>query len=130
MFSDHMRKIDNAGGRTLLIIAAALVITCQLVAMAMVADGQVKKAELRETNLTLQRVAMARCMEANPRADRESCLQQASADATRQTVATSYVSTATESAGEVPARRWSATQGNTFGATSQGTRGLMSVAFN
>lgn len=130
MFSDHLRKVDHTSGRTLLLIAAALVIVCQLVAMALVADGQVKKAELRESQLNFQRVALARCFEVNTRPDRHSCMQQASADTNNSAPATGFVSASADTTDEVPSGRWSGTQANAFGATPQATRGLISVAFN
>ena len=63
MFSDHVRKIDDAPAKTLLMIAAGLVIACQLVAMVLVADGQVEKAQLREATLASARAATAWCVE-------------------------------------------------------------------
>ncbi len=80
MFSNHLQKIDRTAGRNLLWIAAALVIVCQLVAMALVAGSQVQKAALRESKLTTQNLAMARCFEASARYDRHSCMLQATAD--------------------------------------------------
>lgn len=79
MFSEHLRKIDTIGSRNLFFVAGALVIVCQLVAMAMVADGQVKKAEMRESTLTAQSLAMAQCFETSVRFDRQSCLVQSRA---------------------------------------------------
>lgn len=81
MISDHFRKpeTDTISAGTLWAIAGALVIICQLVAFVMVADGQVKKAELRESQLALQRVAIASCLESSIGAARHSCLQQARA---------------------------------------------------
>lgn len=63
MFSDHLRKIDDASAKTLLMIAAGLVIVCQLVAIVLVADGQVEKAQLREATLASARAATAWCVE-------------------------------------------------------------------
>ena len=62
MFSDHLRKIDDASAKTLLMIAAGLVIVCQLVAIVLVADGQVEKAQLREATLASARAATAWCV--------------------------------------------------------------------
>jgi hypothetical protein len=63
MFSDHLQKIDRSSGRTLFFVAGALVMVCQLVALGMVADGQVKKAQLRDSQLSSQRTAIAQCFE-------------------------------------------------------------------
>lgn len=77
MFSDHLNKIDNVSTGKLWAIAGGAVILCQLVAFAMVADGQVKKAEVRESRLAFERVAVANCMESSVGAARHACLQQA-----------------------------------------------------
>ena len=77
MFSDHLRKINAIPRRTLLGVAGGFLILCQLVALAMVADEQVKKAQARETQRTSERIATAHCMESSMGAARHSCLQQA-----------------------------------------------------
>ncbi len=76
MFSDHLQKLDRISGRSLFLMAGGLVIACQLVAMVMVADEQVRKAELRDSQLSSQRAAIARCFEGNTRAERQSCMLQ------------------------------------------------------
>ena len=76
MFSDHLQKLDRVSGRSLFVVAGGLVIACQLVAMVMVADEQVRKAELRDSRQSLQRAAIAQCFEANTRAERQSCMLQ------------------------------------------------------
>jgi hypothetical protein len=73
MFSDHLRKIDNASGKTLLLIAAGLVIVCQLVAMVLVAQGQVDKAYVREASQASERSAVAWCIETSYGAELKSC---------------------------------------------------------
>ena len=76
MFSDHMRKIKPARGRGfLLAISGTLLIVVQLFGMAQVAGNQVRKAQLRDVQLQLQRVAMENCMETRPRVDVSSCLR-------------------------------------------------------
>lgn len=80
MFSDHLRKISEVPRRTLLGVAACFVILLQLGAMAMVADGQMKKAQARATLLTSERIAAAHCMERSMGAARHSCVQQARAE--------------------------------------------------
>ena len=130
MFSDHMRKVDNTSGRTLLLVAAILVIVCQLVAMVMVAGGQVKKAELRESNLSFQRFAVARCFEVNTRFDRSSCLQQADADLAKAVPNADVASASIDQTGDTQKSPWATLQGGAPGAAPQVTRGLMPVAFN
>ena len=63
MFSDHLRAIDQAPAKTLLLIAAGLVIVCQLVAMVLVSSAQVEKAELREASYASARAASIGCMQ-------------------------------------------------------------------
>ncbi|MCY1168407.1 MAG: hypothetical protein V4455_11475 [Pseudomonadota bacterium] len=76
MLSDHLQKIDRTSSRNLFLIASVLVIVCQLVAMALVAGSQVQRAELRESRLTAQNIAMAKCLEASARFDRQACMLQ------------------------------------------------------
>lgn len=73
MFSDHLRKIDHASGKTLFLIAAGLVIICQLVAMVLVAQGQVDKAHMRETSQASERTAIAWCVETSYGAELRGC---------------------------------------------------------
>ncbi len=73
MFSDHLSIIDEAPTKTLLVIAAGLVIVCQLVAMVMVADGQVEKAQLREANHASARAATAWCIESSRGVELRDC---------------------------------------------------------
>jgi len=76
MFSDHLRKFDEMPYKTLLVVAAGLVILCQLTALAFVADSQVAKAKLRESQRTAQMQAIAQCMETSAGAARHNCMQQ------------------------------------------------------
>ena len=62
MFSEHLRKFDELPYKTLLLVAAGLVILCQLAAMAFVADSQVAKARLRDEQRKAELVAIAHCM--------------------------------------------------------------------
>lgn len=63
MFSDHLQKIDQAPRKTLLLVAAGLVIVCQLVAMALVAGEQVQKAQMRGDSDASRQAAVASCVE-------------------------------------------------------------------
>lgn len=65
MISDHFQKLDLISSRTLFMFAGGLVIVCQLVAMALVSDGQVKKAQLRNLGVASQQAAFAQCLEAS-----------------------------------------------------------------
>ena len=65
MFSDHLPHIDKTSGRNLFVVAGALVIICQVVAMVMVAGGQVEKAQLREASQASARAATAGCIESS-----------------------------------------------------------------
>ena len=80
MLSKQFQKIERTSSRNLFLIAAGLVIVCQLVAMALVADGQVKKASLREAQISAQNVALASCFETGSRFDRSNCMRQLQAD--------------------------------------------------
>lgn len=82
MFSDHLPKIERASNRHLWLLAAALVIVCQLIAMALVAREQVSKAELRRALSASVRVAVVRCLESAASATLNSCLLQAHAQET------------------------------------------------
>lgn len=65
MFSDQLRKIDEAPHKSLLLVAAGLVIACQLVAMALVAGEQVHKAQMRGNSQASRDVAVASCVESS-----------------------------------------------------------------
>jgi hypothetical protein len=77
MFSDHLKKFDEIRYRTLLWVAAGLVLLCQLVAVAFVADEQVTKARIREFQRHTEMLAIAQCIENSAGAARQSCIQQA-----------------------------------------------------
>ena len=73
MFSDHLQKIDHTSGKTLLLIAGGLLIVGQLVAMVLVTQGQVEKAQAREVSQASQRVATAWCIETSRGAELRGC---------------------------------------------------------
>lgn len=79
MFSQYLQKIDQLSLKTLFGVAAGLVILCQLVAMALVVDGQVSKAQLRDTQYAAERVAFAYCIESSNGVARNNCLRQVQA---------------------------------------------------
>lgn len=80
MFSDHLRKIDEAPHKVLLLVAAGLVMVCQLVAMALVAGEQVQKAQMRGDNQTSRQMAIASCVETSRGVAVKDCLRLGSAD--------------------------------------------------
>ena len=80
MFSDRLPKIDQTAGSNLFVIAGALVMVCQLVAMVVVADGQVKKAEVRESQMQSQRQVVAKCLESAQGAELSACTTQVYSD--------------------------------------------------
>lgn len=77
MFSDHLRKIDEAPHKILLLVAAGLVMVCQLVAMALVAGEQVQKAQMRGDSQTSRQVAVASCVESSRGVAVKDCFQLA-----------------------------------------------------
>lgn len=79
MFSDYLQKIDRVSNRALLGVAAGLIILCQLIAMAVVVGGQVKKAHARNSLYASERIALAHCIESSTGVARNICIAQAQA---------------------------------------------------
>lgn len=86
MFSDHVPKIGHTNGRNVFVIAGALLIFCQLVAMVFVADGQVKKAELRANQLQNERMFVAQCLENVKGVAVSTCTDHGSSDDRQPTI--------------------------------------------
>ena len=63
MFSDHTKKIDRNGVRVFFTVFGVIGIVGLLAAIAMLTDGEVRKAESRKSQMTTQRVALAQCFE-------------------------------------------------------------------
>ncbi len=61
MFSDHLPKIRNTPANPIVLMAVGVVIVAQLVALILLADGQVEKAQLREATQASARAATALC---------------------------------------------------------------------
>lgn len=80
MFSDHMRKFSRFPQTGLLMAAGGLVVVCQLVAMAMVADRQVQRAGVRDLQRVAQQVALADCIQRSTGATRHGCIRQSQLD--------------------------------------------------
>lgn len=78
MFSSLVQKTGRSSPYAWIGFAACLVIACQFVAMVMVVDGQVHKAQLRTAHTAAQQLAVARCIQNNVGAVRQICRQQAS----------------------------------------------------
>ena len=97
MFSDHMPKIEEMPYKKLLLIAAGLVILCQLAAMAFVAESQVAKAKERDSQRRTELMAISQCMETSAGAARSQCVQQA------RVVATASPEPAAANASKAPA---------------------------
>jgi hypothetical protein len=81
MISEQLQAPEHSSGHTLWIVAGVLIILCQMAAFAMVANGQVKKAELRDLRDASERLAVAHCLESRIGTERHSCMLQARAEA-------------------------------------------------
>lgn len=79
MFSSHLPKIHTVPREYLFAGAGLLLVVSMLVGIAMVASGQVKKAELRESALVTQRIAMVQCVETLGGSELNKCIIQAKA---------------------------------------------------
>lgn len=88
MFSSHMPKAHSLPREYLLAGAGLLLVVGMLIGIAMVASGQVRKAELRESLLASQRTAMVQCVETLGGMELNKCIIQARAlpDAGSRTV--------------------------------------------
>lgn len=76
MFSDHLRKIQRLPRKMLWLIVGGLAIVFQLGAVALLASGQVHKAQLREMQYATERSAIANCVDSNKGAARHACIRQ------------------------------------------------------
>ncbi|MDP1567070.1 MAG: hypothetical protein Q8L91_12525 [Polaromonas sp.] len=79
MFSSHLPEAHTVPRHYLFAGAGLMLVVGMLVGIAMVAGGQVKKAELRESMLAAQRTAMVQCMENLGGAELNKCIIQAQA---------------------------------------------------
>ena len=78
MFSDHLPPVGKPQGRNWLLMAGVCVIFGQIGAMVLVANGQVKKAQLRDSRNTAQSLVIAQCVATSTGPNRNGCFSQAS----------------------------------------------------
>lgn len=76
MFSDHLLPVSPSRTRQWLIVGAAVVMVCQLVALAWLAGGQVDKATTRVAGEVAKRERVAQCVEKSSGATRHLCNRQ------------------------------------------------------
>jgi hypothetical protein len=81
MFSDHIQQPVEPSYKVWLGVAAGLVIACQLVAMALVVDGQVERAQSRGVQYASERSALAQCSQSSLGSERQNCVQRVQAAA-------------------------------------------------
>lgn len=79
MFSSNLPQVHTVPREIIFAGAGLLLVISLLVGMAMVASGQVKKAELRESMLASQRSAMVQCVETLGGTELNKCMMQAQA---------------------------------------------------
>lgn len=79
MFSSHLPKKNNLPPEYLFAGTGLLLVVALLVGIAVVASGQVRKAELRESLLASQRSAMLSCLETLGGSELNKCLIEARA---------------------------------------------------
>ena len=63
MFSAQLKPIEKISANKMLLLVAGLVLVCLLIAMALVANGQVQKAQLRQASQASLQAAVANCLE-------------------------------------------------------------------
>lgn len=80
MFSDHLRPLGKPQGRNVLLIAGVFVIVGQIAAMALVADSQVKKAQLRDSRNMAQSLVIAECLAISTGLNRHGCFNPTSSE--------------------------------------------------
>jgi hypothetical protein len=79
MFSDHIQPVEETSCKVWLGVAAGLVMACQLVAMALVVDGQVERAHSRGVQSASEQSALAQCSQSSPGSERQNCVLQVQA---------------------------------------------------
>lgn len=79
MFSSHLPKVHTMPRNFIFFGVGLLLVVSLLGGIAMVATGQVKKAELRASMLASQRIAMVQCMETLRGTQLNKCIIEAKA---------------------------------------------------
>ena len=80
MFSTHMPQVNTIPREYLYLGAGVVLMVSLLAAMAMVAGGEVKKAQARDSLLASQQTAVAYCVETLRGAALSNCMRHARAD--------------------------------------------------
>jgi len=73
---DHVKKLDDMPYKALFAVATGLVFLCQLLAMVLVVNGQVEKAQLRTAQYNATETAIADCSNAHSGPARSHCIDQ------------------------------------------------------
>lgn len=80
MFSTHMPQVNTVPREYLYLGAGVVLMVSLLAAIAMVAGGEVKKAQARDSLLASQQTAVAYCVETLRGAALSNCVRHARAD--------------------------------------------------
>ena len=84
MFSEQLKPIDKMSANKMLLSAAAFVLVCMLIAMALVASGQMQKAELRQLSQANFQSAFANCLQNRQGSALQDCVGLASSSTDMQ----------------------------------------------
>ena len=76
MFLDQLKRTDRSNVRIFFVIMGVGAILGLLAAMAILTDGEVKKAESRQSQMTTQRAALAQCFENTLGSARSNCTRE------------------------------------------------------
>lgn len=79
MFSEWVEKVDTMPSKVLFSVAAGLVFVCQLAALALVANGQVEKAHVRDAYYSSAQTQMADCSKTYSGPARSQCVERINA---------------------------------------------------
>ena len=79
MFSERVKKVDTMPSKVLFGVAAGLVFLCQLAALALVANGQVEKAHVRDADYSYAQTEMADCSKTYSGPKRNQCIERINA---------------------------------------------------
>jgi hypothetical protein len=125
MLAAHLATLSKGARAGLRLGAGLVLIAGLLLGIAVVAGGEVRKAQTRDARFAAQQAAVSQCMETLRGRALNTCVQQARADADAAPAATTLAVTTTvadsDAAGVVPP---------VDGATLPSSRsGIMSIAF-